>query len=181
MNSFGFFCAIFLVFNISKVNITEAIPQDFSRIINSQRQGSIDEFLALRPSTPKPYEPCISHQFNLRRSKRSPHFKRQKLFPVNIYERNYVWPAVNSAEPSYNGGHGSYYCGSYKPKPPMYQPVYNNWLNFPIFGGIFGTNPNVVAASLPYGSNVKPVHEDNDHDTNPNEVWKYLKYYSVSF
>lgn len=188
-----FFCVILVL----EITFNEALPQDFGRILfnldgsqqNQHRQGSIDEFIALRPSTSKPIDnrPCIPHQYHSR-TKRSPIFNKKKyypvypaypaFYPVNIYEQNInnVVP-VNSVKPVYNG-HGGYPCGNYvQPQPhPIQQPVHNNiWSHFSnLFGGVFGTNTNVIAASPPHSGafDVKPVHEDN-HENHPNEVSRY--------
>ncbi|XP_031637458.1 uncharacterized protein LOC116349934 [Contarinia nasturtii] len=173
-------CYVLYYTVILTLSIFEANTQDFGRSIfniwknsnipqNSQRQGSIDEFIALRPTTPKPneYEPCIPQQFFPRRDKRSPHFRRIAFqsnypVPVNVYQQNVV------NKPSYNG-YGGYYCGNH-------QPGHNNYLtHFPnLFGGIFGTNSNAMVASPLFDANVKPVHENNGDNINPNGIdqWK---------
>lgn len=186
MKHFSLYCIVLIVLCLIQI---EAFPQDNGRILFNlfsgaqqipYRQGSIDEFLALRPSTPNPNdkEPCIPHQFHPR-NKRSPHFNKnmlRPLYPVNIYEQNIhnIVPIVNSAKPPYNN-YGGYYCGNHKPQRPIQQPVHNNfWSHFSnIFGGVFGPNANVIsAAPTAVGNDVRPVHEDNDHDNNPNEVRK---------
>lgn len=182
------FCYIVvIVICVCEINLSEALPQDFGRFFfnfggNQQiphRQGSIEEFLASRPSTPKPIyqKPCIPSQY-YPRVNRSPIFNKKKFNPsyaVNIYEQNInnVVP-VNSVKPIYNG-YGGYYCGNHVPlqPEPVHQAVHNNFLSHfsNLFGGIFGINTNVISAS-PGESNVKPVHEDN-HDIHPNGVSFY--------
>lgn len=174
MKCFAFYCIVLIL------SIFEANTQDIGRSIfelwknfnipqHAHRQGSIDEFIAFRPTTPKPneYKPCIPHHLYPRRDKRSPHFRKKTFhpnYPVNIYQQNLV------NKPFYNGFEG-YHCDNHQ--FPVHQLGNNNYLTqFPnIFGGIFGTNSNGVVASPPY-DNVRPVHENNGDDINPNEVRK---------
>lgn len=178
--------------SIFKISCIETLPQSFDRTLFNQRdgayqpshlrQGSIDEFLALRPSAQKPigHQPCIPQQF-YPRTKRSPHHKRKQfypvypaVYPVNVYEQNInnIVPVVNSAKPPYNS-HGGYYCGNQIPPRPIQQPAHNNlWSHFSnIFGGFLGTNTNVVAAPPPVDqlTDVRPVDE-NPPDTASNGV-----------
>lgn len=173
------YCIVFIVLSVLEAIIIEAYPQDFGFAQQNQyhRQGSIDEFLALKPVTTNPNEPCIPLQFYPPRNKRSPHFQKNMLrpvYPVNIYQQTIhnVVPIANPAKPPYNS-YGGYYCGNYKPQHPIQQPVHNNfWSHFSNgFGGIFGTNTNVVNPDpIAAGSNMRPVHEATDHNNNPNEV-----------
>lgn len=152
----------FLVFIIETVFI-EAIPQNSkSAKFNEQsgvyqkifRQGSIDEFLALRPTTKNPNEhkPCIPVQF----------FKKI-VYPTNVYHQNInIIPSmVNYAKPPYNA-YGGYFCEPYKPAssilPPGQHPLHNNfWPN--LFGGFLGSNNNQAGAALPGDFGIRPVHK----------------------
>lgn len=187
MNYHSLCCVVFIGLSLYNFKVIKAIPQiDYrgSRGVaqqNTYRQGSIDEFLAQRPSNlnQNGKEPCIPQQF-YPRSKRSPHFNRhmlRPLYPVNIYQQN-INNVANHARPPYNS-YGGYYCGNNKPHRPIQQPGHNNnplWSHFPNIFGV-GTNTNVIA-SAPPSSNVKPVHEANDHDNNPNEVSKFKDFQS---
>lgn len=179
---------VFIILSAFDNGISEAVPQfDVGRSIlnfggsdqqNLYRQGSINEFLALRPSHLNQNDkPCVPQQFY---PVRIPHRKINMLRPlyvVNNYEQNInnnVAPVVNHAKPPYNS-YGGYFCGNQRPQRPIQQPIYNNnpfWSHFSnIFSGVVGPNTNVVAAALSTpGSGTKPAHEDNDHNNNPNEV-----------
>lgn len=187
-----FGCIVLIGICVSKIIISDALPQDYGRFFlnfggNQQippRQGSIDEFLALKPTTASPinHKPCIPSQyysrgiFNKKKNPNPLYALYPAIYPINIYEQNInnIVP-VNSVKPIYNG-FGGYYCGNQVPlqPEPIHQPVHNNFFSHfsNLFGGIFGTNTNVISAS-PGESNVKPVHEDNG-DTLPNGV-SFLK------
>lgn len=124
------------------------------------RQGSIDEFLALRPPTKNPntHTPCIPVQYKPRRNKRSSQFKRKMLYPlypVNVYQQNpnHIAPMSNHAKPPNNNviynAYGGYHCAPYKSPQSIKQPVHNNFLAH-LLGGTSGTN-----------TNVRPVNEQN--------------------
>lgn len=125
---------------------------------DTYRQGSIDEFLALKKTTKNPneYKPCIPIQYYPNREKRSLHFKNKilyPLYPVNVYQENINnAPSIASHQkPPYNA-YGGYYCGSpvsvnHKPSRPIPQPVLRpdqqlaqNDLWSQLFSGFIGKN-----------------------------------------
>lgn len=140
---FRIFYLIVLVFIIETFFI-EAIPQNLKSAKYNEhlgiypvdqkkiRQGSIEEFLALRPTTKNPYEhkPCIPVQFY------------KKIVHPNHQNINIIPSMVNYAKPPYNA-YGGYFCQPYKPAspvlPPGQYPLHNNfWPN--LIGGFLGSN-----------------------------------------
>lgn len=136
------------------------------------RQGSIDEFIASRPTTEKynQQEPCIPVQFLSRRNRRSPHHRKKKVYAVYPIVNNVI-PITNVARPPYNT-YGGYYCANQRPMQPIQQPIHNNLYNHftNVFGGLLGTNSNGINASPPSGSDERPVREDNNQDVHSNGV-----------
>lgn len=186
MNHHSLCCIVLIILSVFENATIEATPQfDVGRSVlnlggfdqpNPYRQGSINEFLALRPSNLNQNDkPCVPQQFY---PPRIPYRKINMLRPlyvVNNYEQNIndnAAPVVNHGKPPYNT-YGGYFCGNQKPPRPIQQPIYNNnpfWSHFSnVFNGVVGPNTN-VAAAVTTGSGMKPTHEDNDHNKNPNEV-----------
>lgn len=162
---FRIFYHIVLVFFIETVFI-EAIPQNsksakfnehsgvYQNPVDQKifRQGSIDEFLALRPTTKNPNEhkPCIPVQF----------YKKIVTVHPNHQNINIIPSMVNYAKPPYNA-YGGYFCEPLKPASPILPPgqhtLHNNfWPN--LFGGFLGSNNNAGAA-LPGSFGIRSVHE----------------------
>lgn len=142
INYRSYCCAQLVAISIFLVYFIEALPQ------NLHRQGSIDEFLAIRTTTQKssPSKPCIPQQFYPPRPKRSPHFNGKMiitLYPGNIHSQDSVHSG-NSAKPPYDA-YGGYFCANQKPTRPVKQPV-----NKP--------------------SNVRPTQENTGHSSYPNGV-----------
>lgn len=139
-------CARLVALSIFLVHFVDAVPQ------NIHRQGSIDEFLAIRTTTERTSKPkpCIPQQFYPPRHMRSPHFNGKiiTVYPGNVQNQNVLqagYPS-NSARPPYNA-YGGYFCANQKPTRPVKQPVNNNF-------------PSIV----------RPGQENTAHNSYPNVV-----------
>lgn len=122
MDFYSFYHFVF-IFWILNNNSVRSLPQNFDRILlnqrnvalqpNRPRQGSIDEFLALRPTTQKPTKsPCIPQQFypgfNFIHSKKKPVYP--VAYRINVYEQNNNNKVPKPTKLPYNA-YGGYYCG----------------------------------------------------------------------
>lgn len=182
---------ILYILCIFLIELNESKPQHDGRILfsggnsgylpqqNGYRQGSIDEFLAIRSTTQTPspqQEPCYPQQYD-RRQKRSPHFKKKRKFMsgfpvypvvhplyVNYQNVNNVVPT----KPPYSH-YGGYHCGNnnYQPyvKPPIHSNLLSHITNL-FFGGIFDDN----SQQRPDNNDVKPVYENIEDDSEQNGV-----------
>lgn len=162
------------------VELNESKPQYDGRILfsggntgylsqqNGYRQGSIDEFLAIRSTTqiPSPQqEPCYPQQY-ARRQKRSPHFKRKrKIVSVHPVYVNYQILPTKSPYSHYGG----YYCGNNIYQPYVKPPIHNNLLSHItnlFFGGIFDENSQHGSGN----NDIKPVYENTEDDSTQSGV-----------
>lgn len=140
MNHHSSYFIVLILLSVIKANIVKAIPQDYERSTSSEesfeqqspyRQGSIDEFLALRPTKPNNLsgqEPCFPLQFYPIRNKRSSQFKNNMLRPVyhlNSNVQHINKPNMNLAKPPYHH-YGGYFCGNQKPQRPIQKPGQSN-------------------------------------------------------
>lgn len=172
------------------IEINEAKPQYDARILfnrvngryssqqNGYRQGTLDEFLAIRSTTERPsaqQEPCYPQQYE-RRNKRSPHFKRKRIvsiYPVIINNNHQYVPT----KPPYSH-YGGYFCGNNHPYVSVRPPIHNNLLSHisNLFLGIFDESSQYGASSS--GNNeIRPVHESNESDNVQNEVIIQLQFF----
>lgn len=174
-------CIIFMV------ELNESKPQNDGRILfsggnsgyylsqqNSHRQGTIDEFLAIRSTTQTPspqQEPCYPQQY-ARRNKRSPHFKKKRIvsavYPVYVNYQNVN--GIAPTKPPYSH-YGGYYCGNNQPyvKPPVHNNLLSHISNI-FFGGIFNENSQQGGSSADGNSDIRPVHENVEYDNGQNAV-----------
>lgn len=185
---------ILYILCIFLIELNESKPQYDGRILfsgvnngyspqqNGYRQGTIDEFLAIRSTTQIPgplQEPCYPQQY-ARRQKRSPHFKKKRkivsAYPVHpIYVNYQNVNAVVPTKPPYSH-YGGYYCGNnYQPhvKPPS-QPIHSNLLSHItnlFFGGIFDQNSQHEGGSSAGNSDTRPVYENIEDDSVQNGVF----------
>lgn len=133
-----------MILLIIEITFIEAVLQKSNSVESSKRpsvyqdtyrQGSIDEFLALKKTTKNPneYKPCIPVQYYPNREKRSLHFKNKILYPLypeTVYQENINNAAsiASHQKPPYNA-YGGYYCGNpvsgpfNKPSRPIQQTV----------------------------------------------------------
>lgn len=140
MNHHSSYFIVLILLSLIKANIVKAIPQDYGKSTSSvesfeqqspYRQGSIDEFLAPRPTKPtnlSGQEACFPLQFYPIRNKRSSQFKNNMLRPVyylNSNGQHINKPNMNLAKPPYNG-YGGYFCGNQKPQRPIQKPGHGN-------------------------------------------------------
>ena len=184
---------ILYILCIFMFEFNEANPQYDGRILfhggnngylsqqSGNRQGTIDEFLAIR-STTEAYnqlqEPCYPQQY-ARRNKRSPHFKRKRV--VSIYPVHINYQNVNNVaqKPPYSH-YGGYYCGNSQPyvKPPVHNNLLSHITNL-FFGGIFDENSQQGGSSVD-NSDIRPVYENNEFDISQNAVIAKLRFDLIS-
>lgn len=176
---------ILCILSILLIEINESKPQYDGRILfsggnnayftqqNDPRQGTLDEFLAIRSTTERlspQQEPCYPQQYS-RRHKRSPHFKRKRI--VSIYPVYPNYQNVNSnvpTKPPYSP-YGGYYCGN---SPPYVRPPAHSNLLSQLFGSVFDVSAQQVQ---PSGNNdVRPVYENIEYDDDKNAVIFQLKF-----
>lgn len=168
-------CVWFIsIFSIEK---NEAKPQYNGRILfnrrndgyvsqsNDYRQGTIDEFLAIRSTTSERPTPCYPQQYS-RRNKRSPHFKRKRVIPIYpVVVNNHHYQYVPT-KPPYSH-YGGYYCGNHQPATYPHHNLLSHLSN--LFLGIFDDSPQHGTPSAGY-NDIRPVYEDNEADNGQNEV-----------
>lgn len=174
---------ILCILSIFLIELNESKPQYDGRILfsggnngyfsqpNSPRQGTIDEFLAIRSTTERltpQLDPCYPQPYP-RRHKRSPHFKRKRI--VSTYPAYASYPNGNSIVPTRApySHYGGYYCGN--GPPYIVKPPGQSHLLSQLFGSIFG----VSSQQGPPNNDVRPVYENLEYDDGNNGVISLIK------
>lgn len=185
------------ILSIFLFRLHESKPQHDGRILFSggnsgyssqhhkQRQGTIDEFLAIRTTTERlspQHEPCYPQMYPIR-NKRSPHFKRKRV--ITAYPYPYPYPVyvnyqnannILPTKPPYSP-YGGYYCGNSQSytKPP----VHNSLLSH-LFGNIFDVSSQQGTSSV--GNNdIRPVYENVEYDNDKDGVIIILNMIRILF
>lgn len=134
---------------------------------NRYQQGTLEEFLAIRSTTERPIAnyPCYPQQYS-RRTKRSPHHKRKRVFavyPVVVNQNNHNNNQYVPTRPPYSHM-GGYYCGNNQLNVG-YQPSHHNLLSqiTNLFVGFFDEN-SPYSGPAAGNHDIKPVHESNESD-----------------
>lgn len=135
--------------------------------LNSDRQGSFDEFNLKPTSNHVQQKPCIPVRFdrNQRSEQNTFAYNGKKLFYLSRPSNTYQPITMNNnglsaGNPTYNP-YGGYYCDNYQNSIKPTTSSHPFWTNFANLFGFFGTNNAFKPEAI--SNNVRPVYENTDH------------------